>query len=383
MGNFPYPYGMAGTKRIQHFIDAVYAEHNAIMVLLLRQGGKAIKQEQIIEKGTHKGVPFQTIGKGLKLNLSLPFKYVKYLRDGLNILNNFKKGNRCIIYYYGSINLDNIVFILYGYLKGYKIVFDIVEDYDFHSGKVSLARRINLSIVRFLDRLNLKLGHAIVVISTHLKKKYVKKNKYNKPIVLIPISAKIEQLPKKTQFNDPIRITYAGSFAAKDGLDFLIEAVENIDPRFNVVLNLIGRGRQADYYKKKYGHLARTNFLGYLPDDLFYQELLNADILCVPRTGSGFSHAGFPFKLGEYLATGNPVITSHTGDVSHYLKDKENALIVEPGSATALNEAIERLLAKPDFALQIGRKGREACIQHFNVSKNNAILLNLLSEIVK
>lgn len=381
MGNFPYPEGMAGTKRIQHFVDAVAESGNYVELLLLRQGGKAIKRDEVQEKGVHKGIQFRTIGKNLKLDAKLPLNFITYLFQGYNKLKSFRKGKKNILFYYGSINLDNIFFVLVAYFFNYKIIFDIVEDYDFDSGKVSFARQINISIIKLLDNLNLKWGHGLVVISTHLKKKYDERNKTDKPVVLIPIAAELGGEPTKKEFNDPIRIVYAGSFAAKDGLRHLIEAVQQLDKRFNVVLDLIGKGRDANTYKETYGHLERINFVGFLDDESFYSSLRIGDILCVPRTGSGFSHAGFPFKLGEYLATGNPVVTSDTGDVAHYLKHKEDALIIEPGSTEALLEAFNFLLSNPVKAMEMGRKGREACKKHFDKTKNNEILLSLMKEI--
>jgi glycosyltransferase involved in cell wall biosynthesis len=48
------------------------------------------------------------------------------------------------------------------------------------------------------------------------------------------------------------------------------------------------------------------------------------------RVGSGYANAGFPFKLGEFLATGNPVITTNVSDVSVYLENYKDCIIVTP-----------------------------------------------------
>ena len=56
-------------------------------------------------------------------------------------------------------------------------------------------------------------------------------------------------------------------------------------------------------------------YFGLIPDDDYYQFLKDADVLLMTRIDSPYANSGFPFKLGEYLATGNAVI-----DISTMLK---------------------------------------------------------------
>ena len=53
-----------------------------------------------------------------------------------------------------------------------------------------------------------------------------------------------------------------------------------------------------------------------------------AGAFALPREDALFSRAGFATKLGEYLASGRPVIASATGDVELYLKDDVDAFLV-------------------------------------------------------
>lgn len=55
----------------------------------------------------------------------------------------------------------------------------------------------------------------------------------------------------------------------------------------------------------------RNRHLGFLVDSAYSDTLSSAGILCMPRINNGYAYAvGFPFKLGEYLATGKPVIAT-------------------------------------------------------------------------
>ena len=64
----------------------------------------------------------------------------------------------------------------------------------------------------------------------------------------------------------------------------------------------------------------------------YYSLLNNADIPCMTRVDLAFANAGFPFKLGEYLAAGKPVIASRVSDVDRFLVNGQNAMLVNPGS---------------------------------------------------
>ncbi len=69
----------------------------------------------------------------------------------------------------------------------------------------------------------------------------------------------------------------------------------------------------------------------------------NSDVLCMCRKESGFANAGFPFKLGEYLATGNPVICTKVSDVEYYL-DNEDVYLIDPGCPDQISASLERIM---------------------------------------
>lgn len=86
--------------------------------------------------------------------------------------------------------------------------------------------------------------------------------------------------------------------------------------------------------------------------------LLGADVLVLPRSSGEFSAAGFPKKLGEYLATGRPVVVTRVGDIPKYLRDAESAFLVEPDDCSAFSDALVRALREPKLADKVGAGGR-------------------------
>jgi glycosyltransferase involved in cell wall biosynthesis len=286
------------------------------------------------------------------------------------------------LYCYNGLDIETLFFVLVAKAFGYYVIFDVVEDFAY-LGKDQphlLAKLKNKSWV-LLDRLILKMADGLIVISKYLKNKYDQKKSKQIPIYLIPISAKCGE-GGNLERNSASLITfiYAGSFGEKDDVLTLINAFENIHQRRrNSKLCLLGKGGQLQKVKDRIRGLASVRYEGYLADKEFYEFLNEADVLCMTRTRSQYSHAGFPFKLGEYLATGKPVIASNVGDVGVYLRDGQDAFLVEPSNVNALERAMEYCIDNYDAAVKIGKSGMEKCKAFFNPDTNGQLFVELMN----
>lgn len=183
----------------------------------------------------------------------------------------------------------------------------------------------------------------------------------------------------------PIKtIFYAGSFGKKDGVPMLIDAFDRLAEKYQEIrLELAGRGDE-EAMKEFYARVEsspykdKINYKGYLNDEAYNALLNEADILCMTRVDLAFAHAGFPFKLGEFLATGKPVIASKVSDVERFLVDKQNAMLIQAGSSEEIDRAAEFLLANPSAARIVGERGREIASLYFNNRKQGEDLLTFI-----
>ena len=171
MGNFLYPQGMAEAKRIQHAID--YLKENkavSVSVLLIRQSHPGRDDSQLT--GIHKGVPYKTIGHNMKRGWLLPLEWVSYVYSGLAyLLQHRSRVNRNIIYLYMEPNIENVLFIAFGRLLGYKVVVDVTEDYYFVSADPGLLSRLKAASSRLFSQHITVFADAIIVISRELYRK--------------------------------------------------------------------------------------------------------------------------------------------------------------------------------------------------------------------
>ena len=362
LGGFDYPHGMAGTKRIQNTISCLKTYTSiSIHVVIMRQSSRKNSLA-----GVYEGIPYETVMGDLfrmKMVLKAPLLFAKARQVVKRI---YRPGQKNILYIYGPPSFDNLPTIRYARSIGYNIVFDIVEDDDLARDmlKNSLYRLKNLYICRVINQIG-KIADGIVVISSHLEKKFRLLTSDTFPIHRLPISVDMDLYPEVRQrFGNPISILYSGSFDKKDGVTVLVDAFNRLaSKRENVRLILTGAGADEDMRivnqcVKNSPYKDRIIYKGYLNDADYYVTLRDADILCMPRIDIGFAQAGFPFKLGEYLATGKPVIASTVSDIPMLLKDRQEAMLVTPGSSDAIVEAAEFLINNPVIAFVIGAKGR-------------------------
>ena len=132
---------------------------------------------------------------------------------------------------------------------------------------------------------------------------------------------------------------------------------------------LVVGGKQADidWIRAHAAHLRcadRVTFTGYVPPGEVRGRLAEADIFLLPALAEGrMPYAGHT-KLYEYLAARRPVVASDLASVREEVVDGESALLVQPGSSTALAEAVKRLLDSPDLASRLAEAGYGLAHQH-------------------
>lgn len=370
----PYPHGMAGTKILQNLIDALRPfPEVCTQVLVLR--GRHAGLRCTDPAGVYRGTPYRVIGahrgSGLGAICHAPTDYrhaVAHLRQ----VHDPAVGN--VLFIYGGPDLANLWIIGQARRLGYKTAFYLVEDVRVMPPAAGLGAWLDRQGERLLSKRIGRLADAVFAISTHLQAKAERLCKNRCPVTLLPISVNPGDYPAEpTPFHDPVRIVYGGMFAEKDGVEDLIEAFDRVADTYpDVELILTGQAREERLEAvrarvRAARHCDRIHYKGYLAAEEYYPFLAEGDILCAIRRGSAFAATGFPFKLGEYLATGKPVIATAIGDIPRYLHDRTDAVLVPPDSVPALVEAMEYLLADRARAQRLGHAGRQVAWECFSI----------------
>jgi glycosyltransferase involved in cell wall biosynthesis len=80
--------------------------------------------------------------------------------------------------------------------------------------------------------------------------------------------------------------------------------------------------------------------------------------LLLPMKDEPRSLARCPTKLGEYMASGRPVVATGIGELGALLSEGHNAFLAEPGDIRSFADAVVRALGDPERAVSVGRGGR-------------------------
>ena len=162
----------------------------------------------------------------------------------------------------------------------------------------------------------------------------------------------------------------AGRLVRKKGFEYLIEGVAQLRDRWQG-LQLVVAG-SGDLEGELRGRAAarglsdRVRFVGAVPQDDMPTWFAAADIIVVPSVRDTAGNVdGLPNVVMEALASGTPLVTTTVGGISAVTVDRRTALVVDPGDAQALSDAIETLLQQPELSAALGRSARDnVCRSH-------------------
>jgi glycosyltransferase involved in cell wall biosynthesis len=93
-------------------------------------------------------------------------------------------------------------------------------------------------------------------------------------------------------------------------------------------------------------------------------------MLVLLRRDGLFSRAGLPTKLGEYLASGRPVVTTAVGDIPRYLRHGISAYLVASADPEAFADQMSYVLSHADEARTVGMRGRLAAERYFDYRRH-------------
>lgn len=109
-----------------------------------------------------------------------------------------------------------------------------------------------------------------------------------------------------------------------------------------------------------------VRFLGELPDDRLRAMMRASDGLVLLRRNAETEVCSFPTRLVEYLQQGRPVVISDVGDISSYLENGREAILLDPKDPDRAAGQLAGLAAMPDRGHALGLAGRVRGAREFD-----------------
>lgn len=319
------------------------------------------------------------------------FDYFHFLKAGCSLKKLLKRQ-------YDVVWLTNHGKVLRLYLKYYerfkgKTLIELNEFNDIYKLEPHgnfLQRRVALRDDIVFQKVVGKIDLFAVMTNT-LMNYYQKMAKPDAKFMLLPMTvdlSRFENVTNEVNYQRPY-IAFTGAMANhKDGVDVLIQAFDKISkkhPEYHLYLagpwhyDVAGQ----DELIHKLSLEDRIHRLGVLHRDDIPAFVCNAALLVISRPDSHQAQGGFPTKLGEYLATGNPVCVTKVGEIPNYLEDNISAFMAEPGNVDSFADTMDRVLNDKENAKRVGTNGRHVAEKYFSSmvqSKRLAVFLQYYVE---
>jgi glycosyltransferase involved in cell wall biosynthesis len=167
---------------------------------------------------------------------------------------------------------------------------------------------------------------------------------------------------------------------------FAVDAVGMLpDPNVEVVL--VGNASPAterrirDAAKQWPARASLTLFTNYISRDELRALYAGAAALLSPLHDDARSRARFPSKLGDYLLSGRPIVSSAVGEVAAYLDNERTAYLAEC-TVASFADRLARALSQPESDA-VGAAGRALALREFDYRMQGQRLATFLASVAR
>jgi len=248
------------------------------------------------------------------------------------------------------------------------------------------------SVKWYYKNLRFTLANGVFVISSLLEQrvKSIVKDSSKPKILTIPILTDINETCNSLNRNSNGRkyVLWCGQLDGYiNSILWLIQVFSCISQNDDCYFYIVGRYRPelqdtiSSFIKNLGINEERIVLTGYVTRQHLLELYRNAQALLAPLEDDERSNARFPTKIGEYLASGKPVITNSVSDINHFLKDGETAFISPPGDVDAFARNIKLVLSDNELSVKVGKAGKQIAQKHFYYSKHGKRIAEFLNEL--
>jgi colanic acid/amylovoran biosynthesis glycosyltransferase len=166
-----------------------------------------------------------------------------------------------------------------------------------------------------------------------------------------------------------------GQLVERKGFVQLIRACYTLKNQgYDFSCHIVGRGPQQEELENLINQLAlqdTVTLCGALPHEEVIEKYKQAVMFVLPclKSKSG-NMDGIPNVLAEAMVLQIPVISTDVSAIPELLKDQVNGLMVPSEDNAALVAAMARLLDDPGLRQALGKNGRQAIMNVFDVERN-------------
>jgi glycosyltransferase involved in cell wall biosynthesis len=169
-----------------------------------------------------------------------------------------------------------------------------------------------------------------------------------------------------------LQMLYFGTLSSWQGVNLAIEALELVSRDLPACLTIIGQARE--YQIKRLKQLAlklgiadKLTILEPMSQKHLVEHIHASDVILAPLTPNdrNLVQGCCPLKILEGMATGIPVIASDLPVVRELGEDGVHFLLVKPGSAKAIKDAVLRLRNDRELITQLAANAQRRIAEYY------------------
>ena len=193
-------------------------------------------------------------------------------------------------------------------------------------------------------------------------------------------------LPFTAEGREPAYIVGVGRLDPIKGFIHLVKACALLQERgIDFRCDIIGDGPLRDELQQainQAGLSERVRLTGALPQQDVRQRINRATMFVLPSVLLADGNAdGIPVALMEAMACGATAISTRVSGIPELIHHEENGLLVTPGQATELADAMARLLADAPLRTRLAQAARNTIIHDFDADIEAATLLGRIQAV--
>lgn len=372
-GPFRFPNGDAAASRVLNNIRILHTLGHQVDVLSF--GGQYLAADKTTTGYLHDGIPYtithdidtHSWGERLRRYFLPPKQAWQRIKSTLSHYD-------AVIVYNPNLALNSPLIRRCKRL-GKKLIGDFTEWYaptDFPGGKCSPIYWLSEWNMRVVQ----KRYRNIIPISHYLSDYYQQANRVILPPLICCDDAKwsttLTDIPEEIAAFSGKKIIFAGVPGKKDLLSNLVQAaLQVIKEGLSVQIIVVGvdNSQRAHFFQDE-SFLSYSNhfvFLGRKPQEQIPGYYHLADFSAIIREPNRKNSAGFPTKMAESMASGCPVLLNATSDLSDYVADGQNAILLSDYRVETIASRLRELVAlSPDQIAQMKERARQVARKRFD-----------------
>ena len=212
----------------------------------------------------------------------------------------------------------------------------------------------------------LKWADTITTISKEAYNHYSERG-FN--VVQIPNAVDFSLFPTKKIKKFENQIIYAGRLSKEKGIDILLQAAENLPPKYNLLI--VGSGPEEKKVRGIASSKTNVHYLGLQSKQNTISLIRGSDLLVQPSLVEGISST-----LIEAMGCSTCVVASNIGGNKEIIDNNKTGILIKPNSHEELLDKISDLLTNNEKRINITTAGFKA-VKKYNWERVGQLYLDV------